>query len=252
MKKSVNYSLAFVTAALAATSANAGVDAADRILGIDVSSGSGTINWPEVASNGVVFAYALATTGTAGTDSSFAYNMTQGKAAGIQMGAIQFSHLYADTPSQEANHFWNVADPYIKADGESIYPAIDFEVFSGHDGASSYTAWFNAWASDLKAKTAVFLHPVILASACAGACDLTTGIGLSGWIANYNGEDPYTGNPWNVCTACNAWDPNGTGGWTFWQFTDTGHVGGISGSVDLDVYNGNLSSLKSTQGVGGK
>ena len=50
------------------------------------------------------------------------------------------------------------------------------------DGASSYTAWFNAWSTDVKAKTTHFMHPVIYASICAGMCDLTTACTLShGW-----------------------------------------------------------------------
>jgi GH25 family lysozyme M1 (1,4-beta-N-acetylmuramidase) len=33
----------------------------------------------------------------------------------------------------------------------------------------------------------------------------------------------------------NAWGGNG---WTFWQYTSSGSVAGISGRVDLDRYNG--------------
>jgi len=243
MNKSLNCAAALVSAALAATSAKA----ADRVLGIDVSSGNGSINWTDVAANGVTFAYVHATTGDGYTDPDFTNNIVKGKAAGLQMGAYEFSDLYANTPAQEANYFWNHAGAYIKADGKSIMPAIDFEVFSGHDGTSTYTAWFNDWAADVKAKTTAFLHPVIYVSACAGACDLTTNISLSGWVANYNGEDPYTGNPFNSCAGCDPWGPDG---WSFWQFTDTGAVGGISGDVDLDVYNGDLADLKAYQGVG--
>lgn len=247
MNKSLNCAAALVSAALATISAKA----ADRVLGIDVSSAQGTINWADVYANGVVFAYAQATSGTVGVDSDFVYNMTHGKAAGVQMGAYEISHPYVDTPSQEATHFWNVAGPYLLADGKSLSPAIDFEIFSGHDGASSYTAWFNAWAADVKAKSSSFMHPVIYVAPCTGACDLTTNISLAAWIVSFNGEDPYTGSPWGPCLACNAWDPDSTGGWTYWQFADTGAVGGISGDVDLDVYNGSVAALKAAEGIGG-
>jgi lysozyme len=247
MNKSISYAAALVSAALAATSAKA----TDRILGIDVSSGQGTINWADVAANGVTFALIHATTGDGSTDPDFTNNIVNGKAAGLQMGAYEISELYANTPAQEANYFWNHAGAYIKADGKSLSPAIDFEIFSGHDGASSYTAWFNDWAADVKAKTSNFMHPAIFVNPCSGACDLTTNITLAAWVGNYNGQDPYTGNPWGLCTACNAWDPNGDGGWTYWQFSDTGAIAGISGSVDLDVYDGSLASLKSSEGVGG-
>jgi hypothetical protein len=52
MTKPFNYTLALLAATLAIPSAKA----AD-ILGIDVSSAQGTINWASVASDGVVFAY---------------------------------------------------------------------------------------------------------------------------------------------------------------------------------------------------
>ena len=31
--------------------------------------------------------------------------------------------------------------------------------------------------------------------------------------------------------------------WSFWQYSDTGSVPGVSGSVDLDAWNGSVSSL---------
>ena len=34
-----------------------------------------------------------------------------------------------------------------------------------------------------------------------------------------------------------------TGPWTFWQYTDVGHIDGISGYVDFDIFNGTLEEL---------
>ena len=247
MNNKLNCAAALVTAALAATSARA-----ENILGIDVSSSQGSINWTSVKSDGVDFAYVRATQGTNFEDTYFSTNMTKGKAAGIQMGAYEISEPYADTPAEEANYFWNYAGGYIKADGKSISPAITFTAFEGHEGAPTYTAWFNAWSADVQAKTSASMHPAIYVSACAGACDLTTNITLAGWVANYNGENLYTGNPWLECVSCNPWDPGGSGGWTYWQVSDTGAISGISGDVDLDAYDGTLASLKATEGVGGE
>jgi hypothetical protein len=58
-------------------------------------------------------------------------------------------------------------------------------------------------------------------------------------VANYSG-DPNTGTPWNTCSGCNLW---GSGIWNFWQYSNTGSVPGISGAVDLDVFNGTVSQL---------
>jgi lysozyme len=235
---------------VAACVANSNVKA-ENILGIDVSSYQGSINWTDVHNAGVDFAFVKATEGyDYYEDPDYASNMANGKAAGVQMGAYEFSHCYANTPAQEATYFWNYAGGYIKADGKSIDPMIDFEVFDGHDSTSTYTAWFNDWATDVKAKTSSFMRPVIYCSAGTGACDLNTSIALSAFIADYNGENLYTGGPWSCCTSCNAWDVDGTGNWTYWQCSSTGSIPGISGDVDLDAYPDSLADLKAYQGVG--
>jgi lysozyme len=228
---------------------------ATNILGIDVSAYQGDISqagWDDVhADLPCVFAFARATTGYEySEDSTYGDNMARGKAAGIKMGAYEFSHLYDNTPAEEASYFWNYAGSQIIKDGKSIDPMIDFEVFDGADGYSTYTAWFNAWATDIKGKTSNFLHPVIYGSACAGMCDLNTSCTLSQWVANYNGENARTGGPWSECTSCNYADPGGTGGWTYWQASDSLAITGISGDVDLDAYPLSAADLESYQGVG--
>jgi lysozyme len=228
---------------------------ANNLFGIDVSSFQGSINWSSVHSNGAQWAFAKATEGTYYEDAYFKGNMNNGKAAGMQMGAYHFCRPDIDCPSSEANYFWNFAGGYITADGKSLYPMLDFETFGGSSCEANYTAWMNAWSSDVKAKTSHFLHPVIYCSACSGACDLieydkSGGIYLSAWIADYDGENLYTGNPWGNCDCCNAWVTGcGTGNWTYWQVSSTGQIGGVSGDCDFDAYNGTLANLKSYQGV---
>jgi len=244
MKKLLTYSAVLATLCVASSQVRA-----TNLLGIDVSSAQGSINWASVHAAGVEFAFVQATEGNYFQDSGFKSYMVNGKAAGVRMGAAHFARPDVDTPSVEATYFWNFAGAYIKADGKSISPAVEFEVFNGHVGESTYTAWFNAWAADVQAKTTNSLNPVIYVSACGGACYLDNTILLDGWIANYNGENLYTGTPWSSCTACNPW---GSGVWDYWQVTDTGSIPGISGNVDLDAFNGTLTGLKNKEGVGGK
>ncbi len=228
---------------------------ANNLFGIDVSSYQGSPNWSSVHSCGAQYAFAKATEGTYYQDGSFNYNMSNGKAAGMQMGAYDFARPDLYSPSAEANYFWNFAGGKIIADGHSLYPMVDFEVFNGHVGAANYTAWMNSWSSTVKGKTSHFLHPVIYCSAGTGACDLieydqSGGIYLSAWIANYNGENLYTGQPWSCCTCCNAWVQGcNTGNWTYWQVSSTGSICGISGNTDFDAYPLSLSLLISYQGV---
>jgi len=229
---------------------------ANNLFGVDVSSYQGSINWGSAHSCGAQYAYAKASEGNYYHDAYFNGNMVNGKAAGMQMGAYHFAQPGSYCPSTEANYFWDFAGGKIIADGHSIFPMVDFEVFNGHACAANYTAWFNAWSSTVKGRTGSFLHPIIYCSAGSGACDLIEydqpgGIYLSAWIAHYNGENLYTGNPWDgCCSCCNAWQ-QGCGGlnWTFWQVSSTGSLCGISGNCDFDAYASSLANLISWQGV---
>src|SRR5262249_27136466 len=163
---------------------------ANNILGIDVSSYQGSINWSSVRGDGPIFAFAKATEGNYYHDAYFTGNMVNGKAAGMHMGAYHFARPDLNSASTEGTYFWNFAGAYIKSDSHSIFPMVDFETFNGHVGSSTYTAWMNSWATTVKGKTSTFLRPVIYCSAGTGACDLIQydtagGIALSAFIANY-------------------------------------------------------------------
>jgi len=237
-----------MAAALALTFAT-GSAQAQRPLGIDVSHYQGSPNWTSVRGDGVRWAFSKATEGTYYQDSSYNGNMNNGKAAGVQMGAYDFCRPDSYSPATEANYFWAFAGGKITTDGKSLYPMADFEVFNGHVGATSYTSWFNAWSSDVKAKKSTFMHPVVYGSAGTGMCDLTTACTLSAWVANYNGQNLYTGNPWSCCTSCNYVSPGTKNGWTYWQVSSSGAISGISGNVDLDAYPLTYSELVAYQGL---
>ena len=230
---------------------------AQRTLGIDVSGYQGSyqnppthITWSSVPSS-IVFAWAKATEGTTGNDPDFAYNVTNGKAAGKIMGAYHYAHPESNDPASEAGHFWNAAGSYITSDGLTLMPMLDIEgsaLPNGHVGANSLSDWVNNWCIDVvqsAANAGVSIKPVIYVSAGTGACDLDSTVGQ--WfadIANYgsvNGSnDPNNGTPWSCCTSCERW---GTGGWQFWQYESVGTISGINGNVDHDVYTNNLQNL---------
>jgi lysozyme len=236
--------------ALSGTSVRAN-NTTHSLLGIDVANFQGQITWSSVHADGVAFAFAKATESTGFTDADFAGNMSRGKGAGLQMGAYHFAHPESTCPSAQVNHFWAVAGGTQVADGKTVYPMVDCEVFNGVTCSEGpYTTWYNDYSTDLKAKTANFLHPVIYVSAC-NASHLSTAITLSAWIADYNGENLYTGNPWSTCCADDRWGSTACGAntWTYWQVSSTGAISGISGNVDLDAYNGTLSELISWQGI---
>lgn len=219
---------------------------AQRAEGVDVSSYQGSVNWGSVRNAGLPFAWAKATEGTTITDSTFAGNENNGKNAGVFMGAYHFAHPNQNSPGSEASHFWAVAGGYIKADGKTLMPMLDFEVFSGYVGASSYTDWANQFNNAIVADAnggGVHVKPFVYTSACS-ACNFTTGIAAwSSDIADYNGQNSQSSTPWTTCTSCERW---GSGVWHMWQYTSTGSVPGIAGNVDRDVCNGTSSTITST------
>jgi lysozyme len=245
--KTLKANVMIITSAIALV---AGSASATRPLGIDVSHYQGSPTWSSVYSDGVRFAFAKATEGNYYHDSSYTYNMSHAKSAGVVIGAYDFARPDQIGANTEADYFWSFAGGYITTDGKSLYPMVDFEVFGGHVGYTSYTSWFNAWSSRVKSKKTTFMHPVIYASAGNGMCDLSTSCTLSAWVANYNGQNLYTGNPWSCCSCCNYVNPCTSSGWTYWQVSSTGAISGISGNVDLDTYPLTLSELKSYQIVG--
>ncbi|MGZ4987464.1 MAG: GH25 family lysozyme [Limisphaerales bacterium] len=228
----------------------AGSALASRPLGIDVSSYQGSgVNWSSVKSSGRSFAWAKATEGATTTDADFTINESHGKVAGVVMGAYHFAHPNLNSPGTEASHFWGVAGGYIKADGKTLQPMLDMEVFSGVVGATSYSDWANQFNNAIVADAAaagVHVVPSIYVSACA-ACNFNTSV--AGWLVNvadYNGGNPLTGTPWTTCTSCEEW---GSGAWDAWQYSSTGSVSGVSGNCDVDVVNG--SSLSAWTATGG-
>ncbi len=216
---------------------------AQRASGIDVSRWQGTIDWTSVKGSGVTFAWSQATRGAYLVNANFTANMSNGKAAGVLMGAYHFAFPATNSPSTEANYFWATAGPYIKADGKTLMPMLDIETFSGYVGASSYSDWANQWYNAVVAKAAaagVTIKPVLYSSS-SFMCNFNSSCsGFGSWMANYNGQSSQTGTPWSCCTSCNLW---GGGAWNFWQYTSTGSVPGISGNVDLDVFNGTTAQL---------
>jgi GH25 family lysozyme M1 (1,4-beta-N-acetylmuramidase) len=234
---------------------------AQRPLGIDVSSYQGSANspqtnivWMDVKNSGVSFAWAKATEGVTFNDADFVFNENNARAAGVCIGAYHFAHPENNTPMAEASHFWNVAGNYIRGDGLSVQPVLDYETFSAPNnvpvGATSYADWANQWCNAIVSRAAaagVVVKPIIYTSTCeAGYLDGTVAQ-WTPWIANPSGLPAQTGSPWSS-TPCNGagYEPWGTGVWSVWQYNWTASVPGIVGGVDMDVFNGTSNQMVAT------
>jgi len=194
--------------------------------GIDVSHWQGAINWPTVAASGIKFAFCKATEHTTFVDSRFATNWPAMKANGIVRGAYHFGRPSYD-PVAQARHFYNTVRP---SPGD-LPLVLDIEATDSLP-AATVKNWIQRFCSELRRKQGK--PPLIYTGFYfwrdnAGNSPNNYDAGL--WMARWNVSNPF---PLPA-----AWT-----NWTFWQYTATGSVPGISGNVDRDQYNGSLSDLQ--------
>ena len=223
---------------------------AQRPYGMDVYAGNGTVNWTQASTDGIQFGWAKATQGTYYEDANYSANMQNAKAAGIVLGAYCYADPGETNATVEADYFWNFAKSQLKADGMSLMPALDYEDFDGHIGASSYGDWANQWCDEVvkdAAASGVRVTPVIYISADNTSYLSSENDWTIPWIANYNGENAQTGSPWDGSSGANEiW---GSGVWDAWQFATETLVGMGTGDWDVDTYNGHYAIMISDLGV---
>lgn len=226
--RSALISLALVASAVVAASVPAG--AAGEALGIDVSHWQGTINWSSVAGAGKTFAFLKATQGTSFLDDRFAANRTGANNVGIPIGAYHFADVtksptVVDGAIAEADWFVSSAQP--KAG--DLPPVLDIEKNNGL-GQVKVTKWILTWLEEVRQQTGIYPMIYTSPSGWRDRTGDTTDVAAAGygllWVAHWTDASTPT-------LPANNW---GGKGWTFWQYSSSGTVPGISGSVDLDRY----------------
>ena len=194
----------------------------NQLSGIDVSKWQGSVNWKSVQQAGIAFAFARATYGVSEVDSCFNDNWQAMKDAGIIRGAYHF-FLAADDPTQQADFFIKTVGTLDPGD---LPPVIDVESASG--ASSNLAAAVQTWLSVVE--QGLGRRPMIYTAPSYWNANLTSAFGdYPLWVAEYGVSSP---------RAVNGWD-----NWTFWQYSSTGKVNGVNGSVDLDDFNGTSESL---------
>jgi GH25 family lysozyme M1 (1,4-beta-N-acetylmuramidase) len=217
------------TVAPAETAAATTTDATVTTLeGIDVSHWQGTIDWTKVAAAGKKFAIIKATESTNYIDPMYATNHAGAKSAGLWTGAYHFAQPSTNTNDAvlEADYF----AAHINLGPGDLIPALDLEV-SGGLSVTALKAWVMSFMKEVTAR--VGTRPMIYTSPSFWSKYMgnTTALADAGyttlWIAHWGVTSP--------TVPANNW---GGHGWTFWQYTSSGTVPGITGRVDLDRFNG--------------
>lgn len=194
-----------------------------QATGIDVSHFQGTVNWKEVAASGAVFAFVKATQGITYVDPQFAVNWPALKEAGLLRGAYHF-YEPADDPASQAHHFLST----VTLEPGDLPPVLDVEI---NGGVSSQQLWngVSAWLQAVQ--TATGRQPLVYTA--------------PGFWSSNSPDLALTCHPlWLADYASQPTLPHGWSTWQFWQHSQTGTVAGVSGSVDLDLFNGTAQQLR--------
>jgi GH25 family lysozyme M1 (1,4-beta-N-acetylmuramidase) len=206
---------------------------ASRVEGIDVSYWQGaSIDWGRVRASGKRFAFMRVSYGAqAGVDSTFRRNWTESKANGVLRGAYQYFLPAQDTAAQA-----NLVVRELGRLGAGDLPAvIDVEQTPNGVTPAQYAQKVADWIGIVEQGTGK--RPIVYTGKYFWNDNVQSSAFAANplWLAAYVSGCPDTPRPWTK--------------WTFWQFTDSGSVPGISGNVDVNVFDGTVADLEALAGV---
>ena len=197
------------------------------VHGIDVSRYQDAIDWRQASASGVAFAYIKATEGGDYADPRFDMHRAGAKRAGVRWGA--YHYFYFCRPAAEQAR-WFIRN--VPRDARALPHVLDMEW-----NAYSRTCRYRPDGRKVRAEAKIFLdmlerhygrRPILYTTVDFYE---DTGIGrLRGtefWLRSVAGHpsETYPGQRW-----------------TFWQYTGTGMVPGVSGPVDINVFAGSPAS----------
>jgi lysozyme len=229
--------------------ASLGASAAEaRIRGIDVSRFQGKIDWPRVGETKVAFAFVQASRGSGkdckvrprrcGPDRKYERNHEGARAAGLAVGAYHRAFASGRTRKlakadarKEARVFARRVGALAPGD---LLPVLDVESPFSKLNARRLRLWIHTWLRKVRRKLGA--KPIIYTNYSSWqATGDTTRFARHGhplWVANFGVRAP--------AVPASNWAGHG---WTVWQFTSTGTVKGIEGSVDKDKLRGGLEEI---------
>ncbi|WP_078901493.1 GH25 family lysozyme [Actinacidiphila yeochonensis] len=205
--------------------------AAANPVGIDVSHYQGTITWSSVKSAGIAFSYIKATEGTTYKDPNFNANYLNAYNAKVIRGAYHFARPDLSTGAAQATYFASNGGAW-SADNLTLPGMLDLEGGCYSKTASAMQSWILDFYTTYKAKTG---RDVVLYTSPSWWSTCT-----GGWTG-MSAKSPLFVADWT--TASSPTIPNGFPYYTFWQYSDSGSVSGISGAVDRDRFSASSARL---------
>ena len=202
-------------------------DGYDIENGIDVSKWNGNIDWKTVSKNKdfaiIRGAYrGTASAGNIAKDVNFDSNIKEASKAGIDVGVYIFSQAITEKEARdEANYILKL----VKNHSIDLPIVIDYEFSKGGRlekaklSKSEHTKICLAFCDEVKKagyKPMVYANYSMLTNNMYA--NQITSKGYEIWLARYNSVANYSGE------------------YTYWQYSSSGRVSGITGNVDLDYH----------------
>lgn len=191
-----------------------------HIRGVDVSHHNPILNWSEVKSQNIHFAYIKATEGITHDDRNYIYNYKQAKDNNVKIGAYHF-YSFGISGRDQAKHFIRIA----KCETGDLIPAIDVE----HSPSNPYTkdtAFIRMVVKELSVlENELYefygVHPLIYTNRDCYKLYIQNNFPDNLiWISSLD-EEPKDEEIKN---------------WIIWQFTHKGELPGIVGNVDFNYF----------------
>ena len=198
----------------------------DKVVGFDVSQYQGNIQWNEIRkiedTFQLQFVFVRATAGKNKVDSQFKENWKQAKKHQFIRGAY---HYYRPNENsiQQAENFIQT----VKLEPGDFPPVLDIEQLPKKQSLDSLKVGLKRWLTKVEKHYKV--KPIIYSGESYYNDFLKKEFSdYPFWIANYN-----------------FWRNQPESHWLLWQFTEKAQVSGIKGTVDVNIFNGNIIYLRS-------
>ncbi|HEY8076250.1 MAG TPA: GH25 family lysozyme [Labilithrix sp.] len=198
---------------------------AHTLHGLDVSAYQGTVNWSKVKASGRTFAFARVSDGLTHHDAQFARNWRLIKQRGLVRGAYQFFRP-SEGPIAQADAMLRAIHNAGGLHPGDLPPVLDLEVTDG-EPHHVVVARAKEWLAHVHAK--IGRKPVVYTAAFMSGVIGSSLDAYPLWVANFGATCPTM--------------PSGWSSWHFFQNHDDGHVTGVAGAVDTDVFDGTHANL---------
>ncbi len=210
---------------VAVFTAPACVEHSPTLFGIDVSKWQGTINWAQVKGAGVQYAFIRVSDGITTIDEKFPANWAGAKANNIPRGVYQFFR-----PNRDAIEQAQIVIDHLDMYGMGeLPPVIDVEA-TGDQTPAVVAQQVGLWIDEIE--TTLGVRPIIYSGSYFWDDNVKSSAfsDYPFWIAHYTSAScPRLPAAWSD--------------WTFWQYSSSGTVAGISGDCDMNRYAGTLEEL---------